>query len=93
MILLVVFSTFKGHQTLQSLIQKDLRNKEEFPPMVVEEMLNSTEKPERITISLIGSKLGIRALLEKHLDKLPITNQYLDSVKESRRDFQLRRIK
>ncbi|AST58071.1 Tn7 transposition protein D [Thermoanaerobacterium thermosaccharolyticum] len=37
--------------------------------------------------------MGIRALLEKHLDKLPITNQYLDSVKESRRDFQLRRIK
>lgn len=60
---------------------------------VVEEILNSTEKPERITVSLIGSKLGIRALLEKHLDKLPLTKQYLDSVKESRRDFQLRRIK
>ncbi|MDK2920039.1 MAG: hypothetical protein PWQ37_2772 [Candidatus Petromonas sp.] len=61
--------------------------------MVVEEMLNSTEKPERITISLIGSKLGIRGLLEKHLDKMPLTKQYLNSMKESRRDFQLRRVK
>jgi len=61
--------------------------------VVVEEMLNSTEKPERITISLIGSKLGIRGLLEKHLDKMPLTKQYLDSVEESRRDFQLRRVK
>lgn len=60
---------------------------------VVEEILNSTEKPERITISLIGSKLGIRALLEKHLDKLPLTKEYLESAKESRKDFQLRRIK
>lgn len=61
--------------------------------VVVEEMLNSTQKPERITVNLIGSKLGIRGLLEKHLDKMSLTKQYLDSVKESRRDFQLRRIK
>jgi len=73
----------------------DKRDKEILPKVktVVEEMLNSTEKPERITISLIGNKLGIRGLLEKHLDKLPLTKQYLDSVEESRRDFQLRRIK
>ncbi|UZQ84762.1 TnsD family transposase [Thermoclostridium stercorarium] len=49
---------------------------------IVDKMLNSDEKPERITISLIGSKLGIRGLLEKHLDKLPKTKAYLDSVKE-----------
>ncbi len=73
----------------------DKRDKEILAKIkvVVKEMLNSTEKPERITVSLIGSKLGIRGLLEKHLDKLPLTKGYLDSVKESRRDFQLRRIK
>ena len=60
---------------------------------VVKEMLNSKEKPERISISRIGSKLGIRALLEKHLDKLPRTKAYLDSVKESDKDFRIRRIK
>jgi len=31
--------------------------------------------------------------LEKHLDKLPRTRAYLDSVKESDRDFRIRRIK
>jgi hypothetical protein len=59
---------------------------------VVAKMLNSDGKPERITISLIGSKLGIRGLLEKHLDKLPKTKAYLDSVKETNHDFRLRRI-
>ncbi|WP_342782620.1 TnsD family Tn7-like transposition protein [Thermosediminibacter litoriperuensis] len=56
-------------------------------------MLNSNEKPERITINLIGNKLGMRGFLEKHLEKMPLTKQYLDSVKESKRDFQLRGIK
>jgi len=60
---------------------------------IVDKMLNSDEKPERITISLIGSKLGIRGLLEKHLDKLPKTKAYLDSVKETNHDFRLRRIR
>jgi hypothetical protein len=60
---------------------------------VVAKMLNSDGKPERITISLIGSKLGIRGLLEKHLDKLPKTKAYLDSVKETNHDFRLRRIR
>ena len=60
---------------------------------IVDKMLNSDEKPERITISLIGSKLGIRGLLEKHLDKLPKTKAYLDSVKETNHDFRLRRFR
>ena len=60
---------------------------------VVKNMLDSKDKPERISISKIGSKLGIRALLEKHLDKLPRTKAYLDSVKESDKDFRIRRIK
>ena len=59
---------------------------------IVDKMMNSDEKPERITISLIGNKLGIRGLLEKHIDKLPKTKAYLDSVKETNRDFRLRRI-
>jgi hypothetical protein len=72
----------------------DKRDKEILAQVkaVAEGALNSTEKPERITVSQLGGKLGIKGLLEKHLDKLPLTKQYLDSVKESRKDFQLRRI-
>lgn len=60
---------------------------------IVDNILNLDERPERITISSIGSKLGIRGLLEKHLDKLPKTKAYLDSVKETNHDFRLRRFR
>lgn len=59
---------------------------------VVEEIMNSEEKPERITISLIGSKLGIRSLIEKHLSKLSRTKKCLEENIESTKDFQIRRI-
>ena len=59
---------------------------------VVDEILDSKEKPIRITISLVGSKLGIKSMIEKHLDKMPLTKEYLDEKKESIRDFQIRRI-
>ena len=49
-------------------------------------------KPVRITVGKIGTTLGCKALLEKHLDKLPQTRKYLDAVKENVEDFQIRRI-
>ena len=49
-------------------------------------------KPVRITVSKIGITIGLKALLEKHLDKLPQTKAYLDSVTETVEEFQIRRI-
>lgn len=57
----------------------------------VNDML-SIEKPIRITISSVGSRIGIRPLLEKHLDKLPMTKEYLEEQTESIKDFQIRRL-
>lgn len=54
--------------------------------------LLSAEKPKRITISSVGSRIGIRPLLEKHLDKLPMTKEYLEEQTESIKDFQIRRL-
>ena len=51
------------------------------------------DKLVRITIGRIGSSLRLKALLEKHLDKLPQTKIYLESVVETVEDFQIRRIK
>ena len=59
---------------------------------VVNVML-SASKPVRITVSSVGSRLGIRPLLEKHLSKLPKTRRYLEEQTESIKDFQMRRIK
>lgn len=60
---------------------------------LVETMLNSVDKPERISVGLIGKKLGINSLLEKHLSKMPQTKEYIDIVKENNRDFHIRKIK
>jgi len=59
--------------------------------LVVEEMREG--KPERITWTTIGSRLGVSGWLSKRKDKLPQTKEYIDSVKESLGDFHIRRIK
>ena len=54
--------------------------------------LRIVNKPVRITVSKIGTTIGLKALLEKHLDKLPQTKAYLESVTETVEEFQIRRI-
>jgi hypothetical protein len=49
------------------------------------------DKPVRITISIIGKRLGILSNLEKHLDKLPQTKKLLSEITESTQQFQIRR--
>jgi Tn7-like transposition protein D/TniQ len=51
------------------------------------------EKPQRLTISGIGKAIGLLALLEQHLDLMPMTGDYLATVMESIEDFQIRRIR
>lgn len=60
---------------------------------VVDEIHDSNDKPERITIGRVGKKIGKLSLLEKHLFKLPKTHELLLQNIESVRDFQIRRIK
>ncbi|KAI3349976.1 hypothetical protein EXM65_03080 [Clostridium botulinum] len=47
----------------------------------------------RITKSIIGNKLGISALLDYYLEKLPKTKKYLAKVVETVEEFQIRRVK
>ena len=51
------------------------------------------DKPQRLTVSGIGKAIGLLALLEQHLDLMPITGDYLATVMESIEDFQIRRIR
>jgi Tn7-like transposition protein D/TniQ len=60
--------------------------------LAVDEMLKA-EKPQRLTISGIGKQVGLLALLEQHLDLMPMTGDYLGKVTESIEDFQIRRIR
>jgi len=58
---------------------------------VVNEMKEG--KPERITWTTIGSKLGISGWLSKKKEKLPMTKAYIESVVESMEEFHIRKIK
>ena len=56
------------------------------------EQLLQKDKPVRITVGKVASSLGLKGLFDKHLDKLPQTKAYLESVGETIEDFQIRRI-
>ncbi|AYO31673.1 hypothetical protein D2962_14665 [Biomaibacter acetigenes] len=58
---------------------------------VVREMKEG--KPERITWTTIGSKLGISGWLSKKREKLPLTKAYIESTIESMEEFHIRKIK
>jgi hypothetical protein len=60
--------------------------------LAVDAMLK-LEKPQRLTIGGIGKAIGLLALLEQHLDLMPMTGDYLATVMESIEDFQIRRIR
>src|SRR5699024_12024812 len=54
------------------------------------EELIMLDKPVRITISVIGKRLGILSNLEKHLDKLPQTKTLLPVVPEPTQHYQFK---
>ncbi|MEA5025893.1 hypothetical protein SDC9_45764 [bioreactor metagenome] len=58
----------------------------------VEALLKAEGKPKQITVSRVGKMVGKLAILEKHLDKLPRTREYLLKIVENIEDFQMRRI-
>ena len=58
----------------------------------VKELLVLKEKPQRITISGIGKRIGLLSLLEKHIDKMPKTKVFIESVVENDVDYRKRRV-
>ncbi len=56
------------------------------------EDLSARKKPVRITLSSIGKVINQLSLLVQKEDKLLLTIEYIDCIKESVTDFQKRRI-
>ena len=52
----------------------------------------SPDRPKQITIAALGRKVGSRARLEKHLEKLPKCRRYMMDVVEDRVQYALRRL-
>lgn len=56
------------------------------------QLLLIADKPIRITVSRIAKSIDLLALFEQHLNRMPLTKAYLESVTETVEDFQIRRI-
>jgi transcriptional regulator with XRE-family HTH domain len=56
------------------------------------ELRNMKGKLKRITRKSLGDFIGERALIEKHLNKMPKTEAYIEEVKESEQEFRVRRV-
>ncbi len=59
----------------------------------VKDILAIKEKPIRICLSRIGKMIGLLGLLEKHLDKMPMTEAYIQAVSETDSDYRKRKIR
>lgn len=84
---------YRRIKTVVNTVDWDKRDAELLPKVkeVIKEMKEG--KPERITWSTIGGKLGISGWLSKRKEKLPLTKAYIESELESLEEFHIRKIK
>jgi hypothetical protein len=84
---------YRRIKTVVNTVDWDKRDAELLPQVkeVVKEMREG--KPERITWTTIGSKLGISGWLSKKKEKLPLVKAYIESQVESMEEFHVRKIK
>jgi hypothetical protein len=61
--------------------------------LAVDEIKMSEDKPERITITSIAKKINKVTLMQRHIDRLFKTKEFLNYNVESLEEFQLRRVK
>lgn len=60
--------------------------------LATSELQNMEGKLKRITRKSLGDCIDERALIEKHLNKIPKTKAYIELVNESEQEFRLRRV-
>ena len=52
---------------------------------------SSLNRPKQVTVTSLGKSAGNKALIEKHLDKLPRSRYVLENTKETSYEFQIRK--
>jgi hypothetical protein len=62
-------------------------------PAIVNQIIEQPGKPTQVTRSEIGRRLEKLALIQRHIEKLPLTNITLLKHEESRVNYGIRRIK
>ena len=61
-------------------------------PDAVKDILQSSGRPVQITRAEMSRRIGKRAIIQQHIDYLPLTNKALSKYEETRVAFALRRI-
>lgn len=84
----------KGY-SIKSTVDWNKRDYEilEMVKSFVENFNKGDERPKWINLNIIGKSLNIYTLLNKHLDKLPSTKEYLEEVIETRDEYRVLKIK
>ncbi len=83
----------KKYVQAYSNVDWETRDKEilQHVKQTVQEILESDEKPQRISLRLIKTKSGLKSF-DLQLDKLPLTKSFINSVIETPMDLHKRRI-
>ena len=83
----------KKYVQAYSNVDWETRDKEilQHVKQTVQEILESDEKPQRISLRLIKTKSGLKSF-DLQLDKLPLTKSFINSVIENPMDLHKRRI-
>lgn len=86
-------SLAKKYVQAHSNVDWETRDKEilQHVKQTVQEILESDEKPQRISLRLIKTMSGLKSF-DLQLDKLPLTKSFINSVIESPMDLHKRRI-
>lgn len=85
----------KAGNRKDSLIDWDKRDEEILllVKAAVDQIKISEDKPERITITLIAKKINKVTLMQRHMERLTKTKEFLHYNIESLEEFQLKRVK
>lgn len=58
----------------------------------VQDLLFTNERPIRVTVTSIGKRINRLEWIEKHLDKMPKTQDYINQNLESQHEYRVRKI-
>lgn len=83
----------KKYVQADNTVDWEIRDKEilQHVKQTVQEILDSEEKPQRISLRLIKTRSGLKSF-DLQLDKLPLTKAFIDSAIETPMDLHKRRI-
>jgi hypothetical protein len=87
-------SPTRNREKNKDRIDWDIRDKTVLEEVkgCVKDLLINNERPIRVTVSTIGKRIDRLGLIEKQLDKMPKTKDYISKVLESQHEHRLRKI-